>query len=73
MPKRNIESDAILISELIRATDTDDRGLLFKLIAEDLKKYAQGATGSMIEAVATHYGYPEDMVPSYERKKRKRG
>lgn len=48
--------DAQNISAIIRSVDTDNRGTLLRLIAEDLRKNAQGFTAKVFSAASQAYG-----------------
>lgn len=47
------------IAAMIRAVNTDDRGLLFLEISNELYANAQNFTGSLFKKIAERYGYPE--------------
>lgn len=57
--KIDLQSDAKLIARIIRHTDTDYRGDLFKLVADELAKHSQFATAAWMEKMAKEYGLSE--------------
>ena len=55
----SIAADATIIARIVKVTDSDDRGLLFKEIAERLTTVNQFYTASMFTHIAEVYGYAE--------------
>jgi len=52
-----IDETAEQITELVKKTDTNDRGLLYLKISKMLKLSGQGYTGMLFRAMADTYGY----------------
>ncbi len=53
----DINEDAKMIAHVIRFTETEDRGKLLHLVANELNENSQFATGMIIETAAQEYGY----------------
>ena len=53
-----IKEKARAICAVIRATDTDDRGILLLEIADQLTLDAQGFTAELFRIIGTRYGIP---------------
>lgn len=51
-----IEKDAKVIANMITKTDSDLRGNLFLLVAENLGKDSQNFTSSLLKKIAIIYG-----------------
>lgn len=51
---KNVE----MITEIILQTDSEERGVLFFLISEELEKRTIFYTASLIRKLADEYGYP---------------
>lgn len=52
----DIEKQAKEIAKLICEVDTSDRGNLFVLVGDDLRKQAMGYTGVRIRSIGYDYG-----------------
>lgn len=55
----SVIDDAEKIVSILAETDTDDRGLLLKRVADRLRGLNQHFTSSCIEMAAIRYGYKE--------------
>jgi hypothetical protein len=55
-----IEDKARSICAVIKATNTDDRGLLFLAVADQLTLDAQGFTAELFRIIGTRYGIPSN-------------
>ena len=53
---KTLQIRASEIAELIADTDTEDRGLLLKMVADTLKANTQYYTGNVIQSAAYNYG-----------------
>ena len=53
-----IKEKARAICAVIKATDTDDRGLLLIEVADQLTLDAQGFTAELFRIIGTRYGIP---------------
>lgn len=58
--KKSIIEDAAKIAAIVQKTDTDDRGLLFMKVAENLKINSQGDTGRLFTKIGNTYGFNQE-------------
>lgn len=55
----DLRKKAINISGIVASVDAGDRGVLFKLVADELDKHGQWYTAILFEEIAEKYGMPK--------------
>lgn len=56
--EKSLLADADTIAQIVKTTDTDYRGKLFRLVAEKLSTNTQYYTAYLFRSIAIEYGEP---------------